>query len=180
MNRDRLEIMLGELGEAAPGTVGGRLADRVKAGIPEDFRPHRGGMDSVNIIIDLRVSRVAAAAAIVGATVLFAAFFGSRGREAGLYRDSKAIIEYLSRANQLSMGAAAVANAAKDAGTLADREFVIYGETAGSGDSNSLLMHWKLGEDKYRVMFSDKRTETVDSERLIRLQADMIQRITKH
>jgi hypothetical protein len=179
MKRDRVEIMLGELGQATGQAVGGDLGDRLKAGIPQELRPHRGGMDSINIIIDLRVSRLAAAAVIVGATLLFATFFGSRDPEAGLYSDSKAIIEYLSRANELSVGAVAAVSAAKDAGTLDDREFVIYGERSGSGDSNDLLMHWKIGEGKYRVMFSDKHTDTVDSEELIRLQAGMIQRITK-
>ena len=179
MKQDRLETILGELGQATEGAVGDYLGDKVKAGIPGDLRPHRGRMDSVNIIIDLRVSRLAAAAVIVGATVLFATFFGSRSPEAGLYSDSKAIIEYLSRANELSVGAVAAVSAARDAGTLDDREFVIYGEKSGSRDSNDLLMHWKVGEGRYKVMFSDRRTDTVDSEELIRLQAGMIQRITK-
>ena len=166
MKRDKVEKMLLNLGGATEEVVRAELAEKVKAEIPGDLRPHRGGMDSVNIIIDLRVSRVAAAAVIVGATVLFATFFSSRDPEAGFYKDSKAIIKYLSQAR-------------RGPGEAGDREFVIYGESTGLGDSNDLLMHWKVGEGKYRVMFCDKRMEMVDSEELIKLQAGMIRRITK-
>ena len=69
------------------------LAEELKNRIPHRLSIHR--MDTINIIVDLRISRLAAAAAIVLAMFLIGTFFG--GRDAGGTRmvdDSKMFVKY--------------------------------------------------------------------------------------
>jgi hypothetical protein len=178
MNREKIETMLEKLGRATEGCAAGELGAKIKGQIPEDLRPHRKGMDSINIIIDLRVGRLAAAAAILGAAVLFGALFGGRDPVRTLYQDGKVLVEYITGANKPTLAGLSARIAATDPETGDEKGF-LYGERRRSQDSNDLLMHWRLDQDRYRVVFIDMRTDTVNSEELIKIQSRMIRRMTK-
>lgn len=54
-----------------------------------------------------------------------------------------------------------------------------YGNGVEKGDKDALMMHWKIAEDSYRVIYGDFRTEVVTASELIRLQAKILQRKSK-
>ena len=50
------------------------------------------------------------------------------------------------------------------------KEPVYYGESVGPGDSDKVLLRWKLEGDLYSVVYGDLRTEDVTAERLAELE----------
>jgi hypothetical protein len=55
------------------------------------------------------------------------------------------------------------------------QEVTYYGNNTDYKDSNSLLIHWKLDDGNYRVIFGDLHEKTVSPEELIKLQSRMLQ-----
>ena len=90
MKEEKLGKYLNELADATVEPVREGLAEDIKHRIPHGIRPHRKGMDTINIIIDLRIGKLAAVAVIVLTMVLCANFFG--GTDAGcnnMFKDGK-------------------------------------------------------------------------------------------
>jgi len=63
--------------------------------------------------------------------------------------------------------------------TQQGREAVYYGDAVDGGDSNAVLMHWKLSDGKYRVISGDLREREVSADELIKLQSQMLQKRTR-
>jgi len=78
----KLDTMLQDLGRRGMEPPPAGLADRIKQQIPIRLAPSRWGRETIHIMVHLRISRVAAAAAIVLSLVLFASLFG-RGTSSG-------------------------------------------------------------------------------------------------
>jgi hypothetical protein len=179
MNEEKLEKLLNELADATAEPVHPYLAEEIKHQIPQQLSPHRGGLDTVNIIIDLRISKLAAAAAIIVTMILFANFFGGQGQGSdGIYQGGKLLIKYClgdigtDRSNVL-------ATKARYEYLVQNQKFkdvVYYGDSVDPRDSNAVLIQWKVSEGEYRVVFGDLREETVSAEELIRLQGRMLQK----
>ena len=177
--KGRIEALLKAFSERGLEPARPGLMQEIKNRIPHRLIPHR--IDTVRIIVDLRISRIAAAAAIVGALLLAGSFFG--GREAisgGVFRDGKLFLKY-------TLGGES-AYRSEIAGTLAGlredllaqgREVVYYGDRAELNDPHAILMHWKLDDDKYGVIFGDLSARTVSSSILIRLQVHMLEKGTE-
>jgi hypothetical protein len=53
----------------------------------------------------------------------------------------------------------------------ADSEVVYFGASVQPGDDQRVLWRWKEGEDRYRVVYGDLRTDFVDGQELLRLEA---------
>jgi hypothetical protein len=51
-----------------------------------------------------------------------------------------------------------------------DRAVVWLGGDVRPGDGRRVLWRWREAEDRYRVVFGDLRTETVDGQRLLELE----------
>ena len=174
MDKDIIRDMLKAF--AANGIAPPRpgLMQEIKNRIPHRLVPHR--MDTVNIIIDLRISRIAAAAAIIVALFLAAGLFG--GREAisgGVYKDGKLFVEYAFKGENAYRGEISETLAAfRDSLIAQGRDVVYYGDAPGRDDPHAILMHWKLSEDEYGVILGDLSARTVRARTLIRLQAHML------
>jgi hypothetical protein len=175
MSEEKLEKLLNELGRRIAGHARPGLAEDIKNQIPHKLIPHRGGLDTISIIIDLRVSRVAAAAVIIVAMVLLSSFLGARNSPGGsVYKDGKLLLKYClgnTGASQLSAGRSVYEHLVRQG-----RDVVYYGDSFACEDGNTVLMHWKLGDGEYGVMFTDLHTRTVSAEELINLQAQMLQK----
>ena len=173
MREDELKKLLNELSDATAEQVHGGLAEEIKHQIPDRLVPHRGGMDTINIIIDLRISKLAAAAVIIITMILLAHLFGGRDlTSGGIYRDSKLLARYL-----LGGGSAGRNDALGSISKLYEhRDAAYYGDSIDPEDGNAVLMHWKLSDDKYRVIFGDLREMEVNAEELIKLQSRMLQK----
>lgn len=180
MREEKLEKLLNELADATAGPVHPHLAEDIKHQIPQQLSPHRGGMDTVNIIIDLRISKLAAAAAIIVTMILFANFFGGQSpADGGIYQNGKLLIKYC--LGGIGTDRSNVLTAKSRYEYLAQRvkDVVYYGDSVDPQDSNAVLIQWKLSDGEYKVIFGDLREKTVSAEELIRLQARMLQKKAK-
>ena len=178
MREEKIEKLLGELAEATTEAVSPNLAENVKKHIPHTLAHHRRGMDTIKIMIDLRISKLAAAAVIIIATALSISLFdGQDSTDKGFYQDSKLLIKYCMGFENVARHdvLAGMSNFYKNL-IQKEKEVVFYSESFDSGESDSILMHWKLSDDKYRVIFGDLHAETVNAEKLIKLQTHMLQK----
>jgi hypothetical protein len=96
MEKEKLENLLNELSERTCEPVRRGLAEDIKSGIPDELSRHKGGLETLRIIIDLRVNRLAAAAVIIAVMLLGITFWpdGASSSE-GLYQDGKLLVTYL-------------------------------------------------------------------------------------
>jgi hypothetical protein len=172
MEKEKLEKLLNELSERMAEPVRPGLAEDVKRQIPQQLHTHKMGMDTIKIMIDLRVNRLAAAAVIIITIFLCANFFGFRNSTGG---DIIEAIEYSLARENIGRNNLLTNMAAMSEGLLEEgKDVVYYGNSINPKDGFALLMHWKLPNGKYRVIFSDLRTMTVSPEVLILLQAQML------
>jgi hypothetical protein len=179
---ETLPKLLNELADAtAAEPARDSLAEDIKQQIPHRLAPHKKGMDTVNIMIDLRISKLAAAAVIIITMILSANFLGGRNSAGdGIYRDGKLLIKYCLTGEDATKSdvLSGVSNFYEYL-LQQGRDVVYYGGGIDTKDNNAVLMHWKLPDDKYRVMFADLRTEEVTAEELVKLQARMLQKKAK-
>lgn len=179
MEKERIEDLLRALPKRGIERARPDLAHEIKNRIPHRLIAHR--MDTINIIVDLRISRLAAAAAIVLAMLLIGSFFGGRdaiGRR--LYQDGKLVLRY-TLGGEKACKAEIVAGLSqfRDDLVAQGRDVVFYGENANLDNKYTVLMHWKLSEEKYGVVLGDLSARTVTAETLILLQAHMLQERAK-
>jgi len=174
MKEDEFGKMMGELGSFTAEPVRPTLADDIKTHIPSRLESHHKGMHTVNIIIDLRVSRLAAAGVVVITLVLLAGLLGDHNSSdgGGIIQGCKAVVVHLWGNNKTAMNKA----------EPIPKPFVIKGENVvfppKAGDaqgSNVILMYSRLPNDKYRVTFSNSQVKEVNAGELIKLQAQMLQ-----
>jgi hypothetical protein len=179
MEKRELEEMLKVLPARLIERARSGLAQEIKSRIPHRLYPHR--LDTVNIIVDLRVSRIAAAAAIVVAVFLIGAFFG--GRDAGgmhVIQDGKLLLKY-TLGGENACRADLLAGLAKfrDELVAQGRDVVVCADGANLNDRYAILMYWPAQDGKYGVILGDLSARTVTPQTLIRLQARMLQERTK-
>ena len=174
---EKLEKLLTRLGKKSVEPVPAELAEEIKEHIPARLAHHRKGMDSVNIIIDLRINRLAAAAAIIITVILCISFLGGRDPASdGIVQEGKLLMKYFTAGASADKNLV-LTNISKFYENLTNQgvEVTYYGDSIKFVDSNSVLIHWKLSKDRHKVVFGDLKTETVTSEQLIELQSRMIQ-----
>jgi len=177
VREEKLEKLLNELADATTEPVHPHLAEDIKHQIPPQLSPHRGGMDTVNIIIDLRINKLTAAAAIIVTMILCASFFGSRSLEGdSIYQDSKLLIKYCLEGIDADRSNVLTAKSRYEYLAKRVKDIVYYGDSIDPKDDNAVLIQWKLSDGKYRVVFGDLREKTVSAEELIKLQARMLQK----
>jgi hypothetical protein len=169
MTGSRLEDLLLELGrrtgEAAPAGLG----ERIRHHIP--VRHTSGWGNGINIIVHLKISRMAAVAAIVLSLIVFGSLFSSKSwLETEWVQDIRSTLR-----DTLGTGGAKV-DLAKMYQDLSNSgvEVVYFERNANSLDPTLVLMYWRLPEGDYRVVFSNGRVTRATPEMLIGLQAQMI------
>jgi hypothetical protein len=175
MEKKELEGLLKVLPERLIERARPDLVGEIKNRIPDRLSLHR--MDTINIIVDLRISRVAAAAVILLAVFLIGTFFG--GRDAyglHMYQDGKLFLKYAIGGEKACKSEALVGlEKFRDELTAQGREVVFYGARANLNDQYAIVMYWPLPDGKYGVILGDLSARTVTSRTLIRLQARMFQ-----
>ncbi|MDD5064609.1 MAG: hypothetical protein PHQ35_07635 [Phycisphaerae bacterium] len=178
MKEEKLEKLLNELADATTGRAPSYLAENIKHQIPQQLSAHKGGIDTVNIIVDLRISKLAAAAAIILTMILFANFFGGRNQEnAGIYQNSKLLLQYcFSGIDADRNNVLATAKSRYEYLAQLGKDVVYYGDSVDPRDSDAILMQWKVSDSEYKVLFGNLRERTVSAEELIRLQSRMLQK----
>jgi hypothetical protein len=180
VREEKLEKLLNELADATAEPVHPHLAEDIKHQIPQQLSPHRGGLDTVNIIVDLRISKLAAAAAIIITMILWANLLRSRSSaDEGIYQDGKLWIKYCLGSIGADRSNVLTAKSRYEHLAQMGKDIVYYGDSIDPQDSNAVLIQWKLSDGQYKVVFGDLREETVGAEELIKLQARMLQKKAK-
>lgn len=173
MDEQKIENLLNELADKTVELPPTALAEDIKNRIPAPLKSHRAA-DSFNIVINLRVSKLAAAAAIILTIALWANFLERPDSTAGnIYNDCKLFLTYhlAGSSNELSVAKTRyqyLLDKGKDA--------VFYSQNINPKDSDAILLQWKLSDGHYRVIFANLREETVSAEELIKLQGQMLQK----
>jgi len=176
MKEEKLKKLLNELANATAEPVHAGLAEDIKDQIPHRLIPHKGGMDTIHILIDLRINKLTAAAVIIITIVLCVHFLGGRDAAGGgIYEDIKYWRSWMGpgRSN-VSAGRAKYEYLAHQG-----KQVRYYGDSIDPEDSEAVLVQWKLADGKYRVIFADSRTEVVSAEELIKLLSRMLEKKAK-
>ena len=175
MGMRRLEELLRSLGEHGIERARPALAQEIKDRIPSRLTPHR--MDTINIIVDLRISRAAAAAVILLTMLVIGWLIGGRdGAAPQMVEDGKLFLKY-TLGGERAYKAEFLGNLAqfRDDLIAQGREVVYYGDRVKLNDPCVVIMHWKLPDGRYGVILGDLTTRTVSAKTLITLQDHMLQ-----
>jgi len=178
MEEEKLGKLLNELAQRTAEPVRPGLAEEIKLHIPHRLISYRKGIHTVKIIIDLRINKLAAAGIVIATMIVLAGLFGGRSfTNDGIYQEGKLLATYF-----LGSGPAkniATGRSMQDYLVHKGKEVVFYGQCTNPKDSNSILMHWKIAEGQYKVLFNNLHEEQVSAEELIKLQAQMLQKQRK-
>jgi hypothetical protein len=177
MEEEQIQQLLRELAPRLREPVPPELGEQIKQRIPHRLARHKISWDTVNIIIDLRLSKSVAAAVIFIALILLLNLFGDRNSPmGGILQDGVLLVKYWGGAGKIDLSAART----KYEHLLERGEEVFwYGDSADPEDSNDVLIHQKLPNGKYVVTFTDGHEKEVDSEEMIRLMARMLREKAK-
>jgi len=179
MRTREIEDHLRTLGECGFDRARPGLAQKIRSQIPGRLIPHR--MDLVGMFAELRINRLAAAAVILLALLVTGSFFGGASAVGTqMYQDSKLLLQY-TLAGDNACKSRILSNLMQFRDDMASqgREVVFYGDQVNLNDRYSIVMHWKLSDDRYGVVLGDLSARTISSEMLIRLQTYMLQERTK-
>jgi len=178
MRDEKLKELLSKLADSTAEPVRQGLDEDIRHQIPQRLIRHRVTWDSFNILIDLRISKWAAAAIIIITIFLWAHFLAGWGATPDeIYQDSKLLIKYgLSGENACRGDMLAGLKSFYEDLTKQGRDVTFYGESADPDDRNAVLMHWKLSNGRYRIIFNDLSARTVSPAALIRLQSRMLKK----
>jgi len=176
MKEENLGNLLNELAERTTERVRPGLAEDIKRQIPHSLTAHKGRVHTISIIIDLRISKLTAAAAIIITMILLANLFSGRApTDSSIYQESKVLMKYLFRRGNYASAVRSRYQHLVQQGS----DITYYGNNIASNDSNAVLMQWKVSDGKYKVVFGDLSEREVSAEELIKLQAQMLQKKTK-
>jgi len=184
MREEKLRELLNELADATAEAVRPGLAEDIKHQIPHSLAPHRGGLDTINIMIDLRVSKLTAAAVIIITIILLGSFLGGREPTGeGIFQDSKMLVRHLlgsdiAARSKMLAGMSNLYEYLRHEG----KDVVYYGDSIDPKNDYAVVMQWKITDGEYKVilMIQDSlELKTVSAEELIELQARMLQKKTR-
>jgi len=179
MGTQRIEDLLEALGTHGFDRARPELAQEIKGRIPHRLIPHR--TDLVGMLAEVRISRFAAAATILVALLVSGSFFGGRdavGKQ--MYEDSKLLFQYM-LAGENACKSRVLNNLMRFRDDMAaqGREVVFYGDQVDLNNRYSIILHWKLSDDRYGVVLGDLSARTISGDMLIRLQTYMLQEQAK-
>jgi len=162
--------LLSELGKRLTEPVRPGLGEEIKQRIPHRLSRHKIGWDTVNIIIDLRLSKSVAAAAIVIAMILLLNLFSEGGPSVrGLVQDGVLLVKYWGREDISAVRS-------KYEYLLHRGEDVKwYGDSINTKNTRALLMQQRLADGTYVITFVNGGEKVVNSEELLELLARMLQ-----
>ncbi|MHC4637167.1 MAG: hypothetical protein ACYTBP_00435 [Planctomycetota bacterium] len=175
MKRRNFENLFRKLRDSTSEHVRSDLAEDIKRQIPQNLATHKG-LDNINIIIDLRINRFAAAAIIIITTIFLANLLSTRQPASdGIYQDSKILFKHiLAGPNAGEDEVLTSLESFRDYLFSQGKEVIYYGKKTGQ-DSQGILMQWKTAPGQYQVILGDLQTKKVTSEELVMLLSEMLQ-----
>lgn len=158
---------LRELARCIAEPIPVHLSEKIRKNIPTRLH-HRWGKDAVNIIIHLRISRLTAFIVIVLTLLICWFSFGTHSADEGsLSAHFLMLMELLPTAGTESATLKAYESTYQR--LVEDGyESVYYGNIAELDDPSDIMLYWRLGEDRYRVIFADGHSPgIIDTEALL-------------
>ena len=171
-----IKILLNKLSDATMETAPPSLAEDIKRQIPHRLSPHWVGRDTINIIIHLKINKLAAAAAIIITIVICATILGGRDSNGGVLKDSVLFIKHWATTDTTGISAV---KSRYDRLLGRGEDVVWYGDKITTKDRSAVLMQRKLQDGTYEVMFTDGHEKQVTAEELIPLLSRMLQKKAK-
>jgi hypothetical protein len=177
MEEKKIHELMSELAQRWTEPVRPTLGEEIKQRIPHRLSRHKIGWDTVNIIIDLRLSKSVAAAAIILAMILLLNLFGGRDSSVrGIVQDSVLLVKYWGGATKNDIS---VIRSKYEYLLRRGQDVKWYGDSIDGKDSLAVLMQQRLPDGDYMITFVDGRQKQVDSEELVELLARMLQKKAK-
>ena len=177
MREERLKKILNELGQRVTEPVRPDLGEEIKQQIPDRLTRHKTGWDTINIIIDLRLSKsVAAAVIIITMILLLNLFWGRDATGSGILQDGMLLVKYWGGAGENGVS---VIRSKYEHLLHRGEDVTWYGDWIDPEDNHTVLMHQKLPDGTYLVTFADGCEREVNSEGLIKLLTWMLQKKTE-
>jgi hypothetical protein len=174
MEDRKIEKLLGELRERLKHHIRSGLEDDIKGMIPSRLVAHT--INTINVIIDLRINRLAAAAAIIITMILMASLLGGADVAGNnIYSDGELLMRYIFGLSGASQSDMLAVRSKYEYLVQEGIEAVYYGDKADLNDGESILLQWKLPDGRYEVILGDLHKKTVTAEELIELQSQMLQ-----
>ena len=178
MRDQRLKELLSELADFTTEAVRADLDEDIRHQIPFRLVRHKVHWNTFRIIIDLRLSRSVAAAVIIISISLWASFLGAWNTSPDqVYQDSKLLIKYGLAGEDVGRDDV-LASLEDFYKHLAGRgtDVTYYGNSTDPDNNYAVLMHWRLPDGRYRVIFDDLSSKTVSPAVVITLQAYMLKK----
>ena len=177
MKEEQIKELLKELGPQIKEPVRPGLGEEIKQRIPHRLSRHKIGWDTMNIIIDLRLSKSVAAAVIIVAMILLLNLFGGRDSTGGgLIKDGMLLIKYWGSSGQEQVS---ISKSRYELLLSRGEDVIWYGDSVDVKDANSVLMQRRLTDGDYELTFADGQEKQVDSEQLVELLARMLEKRMK-
>lgn len=177
MEEEQIKELLNELGRRVTEPVRPGLGEEIKQRIPHRLSRHKIGWDSVNIIIDLRLSKSVAAAAIIITMILLLNLFGGRDLTGGgIIKDSMLLIKYWGGSGQDQVS---ISRSRYEHLLERGEDVIWYGDSIDIKDANALLMQYKLPDGKYELTLVNGHEKQVNPEQLLNLLSRMLEKRTK-
>ena len=176
--RDEKDIkeLLNKLSGATTEQVPPTLVEHIKRQIPHRLSPHWVGRDTINIIIHLKINKLAAAAAIIITIIICATVLGGRDSTGGVIQDGILFIKHWATADTTGISAVKLRY---DRLLGRGEDVVWYGDYITTKNSSTVLMQRKLSDGKYEVVFADGHEKQVSAEELIQLLSRTLQKKAK-
>ncbi len=127
----------------------------------------------INIVIDLRINKYVAAAAIIISIIMFANLLNLHSGQT-LYNETKIVLQSLLHKDSGHTDFSDFKKLCKKLKS-AGHKIEYLGDTADLKNPDSILMYTKLEGDRYSVRFINLRTEIFTSKQLIAHQTRLLQ-----
>ena len=128
----------------------------------------------INIVIDLRINKYVAAAAIIISTIMFANLLNLHS-DRTLYSETKIVLQSLLHKNSHHADFSDFKKLCEKL-KAAGHQIEYLGDTADRSDPDSILMYTKLADGNFSVRFINLRTEIFTSQELIAHQTKLLQK----
>lgn len=177
MKEEQIQKLLNELGPRITEPVRPGLGEEIKQRIPHRLSRHKIGWDTVNIIIDLRLSKSVAAAIIIITMILLLNLFGSHDSTGGgIIKDGMLVIKYWGNSGKEQV---AISRSRYELLQSRGEDVIWYGDSVDIKDANSVLMQRRLPDGKYEITLADGQEKQVVSEQLVELLTRMLEKRSK-
>jgi hypothetical protein len=175
-NEKNIKELLNKLSDATTEPVPPALGEKIKHQIPHRLSHHWVGMDTINIIIHLKINKLTAAAAIIITIIICGAFLGGRNSTGSVLQDGMLFIKHWATTDTTGISAI---KSRYDRLRGRGEDVVWYGDRITTKDRSAVLMQRRLPDGKYEVMFIDGRQKQVTADELIPILSRMLQKKAK-